>query len=352
MTIWRKIQAAFDVNQRVTRMGLLFTLTCVLVALAAFSSANNLLFLILAAMLSTLMISGFISRLSLAGLALDFLLPEHICAKRKVFGRIVIQNEKRWMSSFSIHLAGYGQNSIAALYFPVIPGGALVEQPVELNFDRRGSYRENSFRFSTRFPFGFAERRINVFVRREVLVYPSVDPQPGFDSLLISLNGEIESLYRGQGSDFYRIRPYEALETARHVDWKATAHTGDLQVREFAREQELSVAFFLDLEVGDQQSAWFENAVDCCAFLAWNMAQNQRRIRFRTQTTDIQIPGDGDIYTILKYLATVAPVRGKAIPVSNDRNTFQIVFSPSPDKFLQAGWDLSSRNVRLVGEQS
>src|SRR5215471_13338452 len=90
---WRKIQAAFDVNQRVTRIGLLFTLACVLVALAAFSSANNLLFLILAAMLSTLMISGLVSRLSLAGLALDFLLPEHICARRKIVGRIVIQNE-------------------------------------------------------------------------------------------------------------------------------------------------------------------------------------------------------------------------------------------------------------------
>jgi uncharacterized protein (DUF58 family) len=350
VSTWRKIQAAFDVNPRVTRMGKLFVLTCILVAMAAFSSANNLLFLILAAMLSTLMISGFISRLSLAGLALDFLLPEHICAKRKITGRIVIQNQKRWMSTFSLHLAGYGQNSISVpLYFPLIPGGALVEQPVELYFDRRGSFRENSFRFSTQFPFGFVERHINVFVRREVLVYPSVDPRPGFDSLLIALSGEIESLYRGQGSDFYRIRPYEALETARHVDWKATAHTGDLQVREFAREQELSVDFFLDLDVGEQQSDWFENAVDCCAFLTWNMAEAQRRVRFRTQMADIQVPGDGDIYNLLKYLATVAPVRGKALPPLNDRHTFQIVFSPAPEKLQEAGWDLSARNVRLLG---
>jgi hypothetical protein len=109
------------------------------------------------------------------------------------------------------------------------------------------------------------------------------------------------------------------------------------------------VSFFLDLEVDDKQTAWFENAVDCCAFLAWNMAQNQRRIRFRTQTADIQVPGDGDIYTILKYLALVTPSRGKALPSSNDRNTFQVVFTPAPEKFLEAGWDLSSRNVRLLG---
>jgi len=43
-------------------------------------SANNLLFLILATMLATLLVSGFISRLCLAGLELDLLLPEHISA--------------------------------------------------------------------------------------------------------------------------------------------------------------------------------------------------------------------------------------------------------------------------------
>src|SRR6202049_4044852 len=237
-------------RQQVTRLGLLFTLASVLVALASFISANNLLFLILAAMLATLMVSGFISRLSLAGLELDFVLPEHICAHRKLLGRIVIRNSKGWMPSFSIHVTASGDSGLSfPLYFPVIPGGARVEEPVELLFARRGSYRQNSFRFSTRFPFGFTERRISVPIRGEVLIYPSIDPQPGFEELLISLQGEIASFYRGRGNDFYRIRPYEALESAHHVDWKATAHTGDLQVREFAREQEQSVAFFLDLDV-------------------------------------------------------------------------------------------------------
>ena len=44
----------------------------------------------------------------------------------------------------------------------------------------------------------------------------------------------MEMIQRGRGHDFYRIRPYETLESARHVDWKATAHTRDLQVREYA----------------------------------------------------------------------------------------------------------------------
>ena len=248
--VWSRLHSALDFTprQQVTRLGLLFTLTWVLVALAAFASANNLLFLILAVLLATLLISGFISRLSLAGLELDFQVPDHICAGRKLIGRVVIRNTKTWMPSFSIHVTASSDSGLSApLYFPVIPGGTRVETQVELFFARRGSYRQNSFQLSTRFPFGFAERRLNVPLRRDVLVYPAIDPKPGFEDLLVTLQGEIASFYRGQGHDFYRIRPYEVLESARHVDWKATAHTGDLQVREFARDQEQTVAFFLDL---------------------------------------------------------------------------------------------------------
>ena len=312
---WPWLRSALDhgTRQQVTRLGLLFTLTCVLVSLAAFVSANNLLFLILALLLATWMVSGFIGRLSLAGLELDFLLPEHLCAGRKLMGRVVIRNTKRWMASFSIHVAGSSDSGLSQpLYFPVIPGGARIEAPVELFFARRGAYRQNSFRFSTRFPFGFAERRINVRLVRDIIVYPSIDPQPGFEELLISLQGEIASFYRGQGNDFYRIRPYEALESAHHVDWKATAHTGDLQVREFAREREQAVAFFLDLDVPSAQAAWFESAVDRCAFLAWNLSQRGSRIRFCTQEVDWQLPEEADVYTILKYLAIVSPRARKA----------------------------------------
>ncbi|MBV9770719.1 MAG: DUF58 domain-containing protein [Bryobacterales bacterium] len=351
---WPWLRSAFDHGARyqVTRLGLLFTLTCVLVSLAAFVSANNLLFLILALLLATWMVSGFIGRLSLAGLELDFLLPEHLCARRKLMGRIVIGNAKRWMPSFSIHVAGSSDSGLShPLYFPVIPGGERIEAPVELLFARRGAYRQNTFRFSTRFPFGFAERRIHVRLLRDIVVYPSIDPQPGFEELLMSLQGEIASFYRGQGNDFYRIRPYEALESAHHVDWKATAHTGDLQVREFAREQEQAVAFFLDLDVPRAQDAWFESAVDRCAFLAWNISQRGSRIRFCTQDVDWQLPEEADVYTILRYLAIVSTRQGRRLTPSQDDNVFQIVFSAFPERLARAGWELDGSNIRLVGPE-
>jgi uncharacterized protein (DUF58 family) len=338
-------------RQQITRAGLAYTATMAIVGLAAFLSANNLLYLIMAAMLSTLLVSGFISRLSLAGLELDAILPEHISARRKVRASIRLKNLKRWIPSFSVHLAGAPESGLdSILYFPVVPGGALLEESVDLYFARRGAQKERSFQFSTRFPFGFSERRELVTARHEVIVYPCIDPQPGFEALLDAVSGEMEALQRGRGHDFYRIRPYEAMESARHVDWKATAHTGDLQVREFAREQDHRVLIYFDLDTPPESDAWFESAVDCAAFLAFRLAENAARVRFQSQEFDTSLPGEGNIYTILKYLALVHPRRGQPPAAPDDADSFHIVFSANPKRMLALGWGLGeSRGARVLG---
>jgi uncharacterized protein (DUF58 family) len=350
---WRRVRSWWfqGLRQQVTRAGLAYTATLLVVALAAFLSANNLLFLILAAMLSTLLVSGFISRLGLAGLELDLALPEHISARRKVRIGIRLKNLKPWIPSFSIHLAGAAESGFdSILYFPVVPGGAVLEESVELYFPKRGAQRERSFQFSTRFPFGFAERREQVTARHDVLVYPCLDPQPGFEALLAAVSGEMEALQRGRGHDFYRIRPYEALESARHVDWKATAHTGNLQVREFAREQDHRVVIYFDLDVPFESEAWFESAVDCSAFLAFRLAEHGAHVRFQTQQFDLTLPGEGDIYSILKYLALVVPTRGKPPAGPDDPTSFQVVFSANPERMAVLGWGRGeSRGARLLG---
>src|SRR5579862_6060850 len=279
------------VKYRVTRGGFLFTLAVALIAMAAVASANNLLFLLVAAMLSVLLISGLVSRLGLAGLELDFVLPEHVSAGSPVAATLAVRNLKLWMPSFSIHVAGVAEEPAGgtppilteAVYFPIIPGGATLEETVELRFSRRGAHRQNSFHFSTRFPFGFLEKTAAVSLRRDVVVYPSIEPKPGFETLLSEIAGDLEQYHRGRGHEFYRIRAYEPFESARYVDWKATAHTGALQVREFAREQERAVEIFLDRDIEPHAEAWFEDAIDCCAFLVWRLFQQGAGIRFQSQ---------------------------------------------------------------------
>ncbi|MGA3017611.1 MAG: DUF58 domain-containing protein [Bryobacteraceae bacterium] len=341
---WQQIRGALGrrIRYKITRGGMLFTAAILVVSLAALISTNNLLFLIAAAMMATLLVSGLVSRLCLAALELDFLVPEHIPAGRAVPGKLYVRNQKWLMPSFSIRVEGVHDAASPALksgvYFPLIAARATLEETVEVRFPRRGAYRENSFAFFTAFPFGFLEKSARVTLRREMIVYPSIDPQPGFDDLLAGIAGEIETHIRGLGRDFYRIRPYEALESARHLDWKASAHTGALQVREFAREQEQTVEVFLDRNIPHSLDAWFEHAVDCCAFLAWRLSNQGAAIHFRSNGFEFRQPEDGDIYAILRYLALVYPQGTNATEVPLDDTSYKIVFTPHARQFAEAGW--------------
>ncbi len=349
--IWHLGRAflAHRIRYKITRGGVLFTLAIVLVVFGAIISANNLLFLIAAAMMATLLISGLVSRLCLAGLELDFQVPEHIPAGRSVPARIFVRNHKWLIPSFSIRIDAISESRSPTLksgvYSPLIAAGTILEETVEVRFPRRGAYRQNSFAFSTSFPFGFLEKTAHVTLRREMVVYPSVDPQPGFDDLLAGISGEIETHYRGLGRDFYRIRPYEAFESSRHVDWKASAHVGNLQIREFAREEEQIVEIYLDRDIPHDLDEWFEHAVNCCAFLAWRLSSQGASIHFRSGGYEFRQPEDGDIYTILKYLALVYPQRADAPEGPLDDTSFKIVFTPSPRSFRDAGWG----RARILG---
>jgi uncharacterized protein (DUF58 family) len=341
---WEHIRGALArrIHYKVTAGGLLFTLAILLIGFAALASTNNLLFLIVAAMLATLLVSGLVSRLCLATLELDFLAPEHVPAGRYVPGKLFVRNRKWFMPSFSVRVEAIRDPNSPTLksgiYFPLIAGGATLEETVEIRYPRRGAYRQNSFAFYTSFPFGFLEKSARVTLWRETIVYPSIDPRPGFDDLLLGIAGEIETHYRGLGRDFYRIRPYEALESARHVDWKATAHVGSLQVREFAREQEQTVEVFLDRDIPLALDAWFEHAVDCCAFLAWRLSNHGASIHFRSQGFAFRQPEDGDIYAILRYLALVYPQGADGPEPPLDSTSYKLIFTPAPGRFREAGW--------------
>ncbi len=346
-TWWAKLRDALQggVQQQVTLFGMMFSIAIVLVAIAAFLSGNNLIFLLLAAMLATMLVSGFISRLSLSGLRMKFLLPEHISARRAVQGRIVVENEKIWMPTFSIQLtrldAAAPSHRKNMVYFPCVPSGKHLEAPVELMFPKRGTQHDNRFLFSSRFPFGFTERRIEVPIAHEILIYPCLDPQSGFEELLADLEGEIETQFRGRSHDFYRIRPYQHGESARFVDWKASAHTGKLQVREFARNDDMQVEIFLDLDATHDD--WFEKAVECSAFLSWRLTAKGTSVLFRTQTFEYDTSSDGNVYGILKYLATVVPSRTRGASFVHDRDRYQILFTE------QSSLAETTSSVHVVG---
>lgn len=291
---------------RITRAGLWFTITILLTGIGAFLSANNLIFLILSALLATLVVSGNLNRLTLAGLEVVFEPPEHLFAGAGASGRFVIRNTKSWFSSFALRLASANENGLRApIFIPMIAPGEVVEFHADVCFARRGRYRQNGFAFSSRFPFGFAERRAGVTLQADVLVYPALHDPHLLHPLFADLLAEAEARRQGRGVEFHQLRPYRYEDDARHIDWRATARHGEMHLREYAVEQQEDVELWLDL--GGWQREPFEEAV--CALATQSLALQQRGIglRFRSQDCDLAIPAQSTIHGLLKYLALIDP---------------------------------------------
>ena len=315
----------YQVDYQLTREGVIYLAAVFIVVLASVNTGNNLLFMILACLLAGILISGILSRAVLTGLDLKIELPEHVFAEQPILANVEVSNEKSITPSFSLRVVGVSEKSEAQIltrpvYFPYIPHENSARQSVELVFPRRGVYRQNAFGIRTKFPFGFLEKTRRVDSPMELVVYPRVEPTDDFYEILPLLSGEIESVHRGRGHDLHSIRDYLPTDSARFVDWKASAKAGALKIREFAREDERRLILALDpslppMPAGatgeiEKQDEQFEHAVSLAACIAWHFFEARAEMQFCTPRMSTPMTSAGKIiYDVLRELAYVEPDR-------------------------------------------
>jgi len=351
----------YRMEYRITREGWIYIGGIVLVAMAAINTGNNLLFLILACLIASILMSGILSSITLSGVELRLLLPEHIFAGQPVRGTVELKNEKQTLPSFSLRVEGAKpKNSAAVLletpvYFPYLPRHESVKQSVPLKFARRGLYRQEAFKIVTRFPFGFLRKARRLDLVSEALVYPSVEATPEFLEVLPGIQGAIESLSKGRGQDLYALRDYLPTDSARHVHWKASARLGSLMVREFAREDDCQVLLILDPHSESARPAAtaeekerFERTVDLCAAIAWHFHERGALLEFRSVSSKVPLaPATENIFVVLRHLALVQalPVDGKQdflSAVATESESFRIIVTSQPRGSIPAGiWNSS-----------
>jgi uncharacterized protein (DUF58 family) len=352
-------------DYEVTRAGIIYIVGVVLVAIAALNTGNNLLYIVVATLLGAILISGIASAVVLRELELDVRVPEHVFAGQNVTGRVLLRNLRRYLPSLSVSLVPIrkkpgrhwrwvpatfrfppqrpqGDEWISlsdrrlrrvddipappgifdgTAYFPYLPPRSEMSADLNLHFARRGRYQEKSFGLATRFPFAFLTKTRHITLPREIIVYPSVEPPDEFFEVLPLISGEFESYVRGRGNDLYRIREYLPEDSARHVDWKATAKSGSLKVREFSREDERRLRIVFDNPGKDVLSVKaYEDAVRLAASLAWHFSGQSAELSFLAQ----DYHGGREIYEFLAYLAEINPAAApsliESLQVSDEYN--------------------------------
>ena len=361
----KRVREALDFE--VTRAGALYVVVVLVVGVAALNTGNNLLYIIVSAMLAAIAVSGAASAVCLRGLRLDLKVPEHIFAGVETAGTLVVRNPRRWLPSFSItaspaeilkakkswhwvkttfpvppwrppdrqwlQLPDRKLRRVAvessgvfhqSAYFPFLPPKMALTAEVKLNFRKRGRYQEK-FTLSTRFPFAFLVKSRRAALAREVLIYPELTNTEEIVELLPILSGKIEAYLKGRSADLYRIREYQPEDSVRHVDWKATAKSGALKVREYSREDERRLRFVFDNPSPGQITAQnYERMVSMAASAACNLEKQSVFLSFVSQDYE----SIGDTYGFLERLATIQPQSGPSLLETLPASTaYSLVFT-------------------------
>jgi len=235
--IWRLFHPRRTIKP--TRDGWWCLLVAVGLGVAAINTGNNLLYLLVSALLALIVVSGILSEQAMRGLALTGIAPEEVYAGRPALFGASLSNRKRWLTSYSITVellapaARALESGSRFIYFRRIEAGIERLATWEETLPRRGRHRLAGVRITTRFPFGLFVKAGRPALTDEVVVFPHVRRMPA-ESLrrLLGDAGDATARRRGRGNDLYNLRAYRPGDDPRFIHWRSSAKTAALVVRE------------------------------------------------------------------------------------------------------------------------
>lgn len=171
---------------------------------------------------------------------------------------------------------------------PAVTGDSAGEYPSEtgqlsylITGVRRGVWPIGPLVLRTVDPFGLAQREQAFGETRSVTVVPEVFTLAPLTVKVGAAGGtaHTSSSRLGQGSDNLSPRRYIPGDSMRRIHWRATAHRGQLMVRQEEEESSPDALVILDRSAarwarpGDDEDRAFETAVSMCASVAVHLVQ-------------------------------------------------------------------------------
>ena len=255
-----------------------------IVGFSAWNTGNNLLFLILSFLAASMIVGFFAGSACLKKIDVRMRFPETIFAGEETPILVTLHNRKRILPTFSVvaEVRGQERERSAVLdelqtliprrlaerfarppvvrrtldYFVHVPRNSVVENKINHTFARRGRFLIKDFELTTRFPFGFYRHRRRLPAKEaELVVFPALLPiDIGAADLTLDA-GQMSVSKRGLGQDLLALRDYEPNDDLRRIDWKATARTRQLTVREFSAEDERRATIIFDTRLPADDNA-------------------------------------------------------------------------------------------------
>ncbi|MBN1572963.1 MAG: DUF58 domain-containing protein [Deltaproteobacteria bacterium] len=310
---------------KITKVGWYFIALTFAVGFAAVNSGNNLLYIILGAMLSFIVASGVMSNIALRDLVITREISDRAFAKTPTLYRFGVKNKKRFFPSYLILLKDEA---------PFMTGGFLTylgpkgeEFPVvEALFPKRGPFALGNVAVSTSFPFGLFTKGMKRSIDEEILVLPrirEVDPE-GFD--LRGWEGEVVVSKSGHGGEPWGVTEYFPGDNPRHIHWRSTAKRGDIMRKEFAEESERKITIRLIVSDSNSEDE-IEYKIEAAASVAVRFIRGDYAVGLIIGSEFLKpAKGMGQLEKILEALALFSPGRVTAAPpVIDEADTGAII---------------------------
>ncbi|MBX2796306.1 MAG: DUF58 domain-containing protein [Myxococcales bacterium] len=219
---------------RVTRDGWLVLAGATGLAVVAWLSANNLLYLVASPVWAALLVSVPLGASNLAGLSVRRVLPAELYAGRDSPGRLLVRCPGRRFAALDLVVTDEGTGAVG--HIQRIGARTWGEVSVRWRFGQRGAARLSAVWVRSTFPFGLMEHRRRLALAADLLVYPR--PHPSVLTPRASWEAGSEDDHRSGGAgDFLELRPYQPGDSIKRVHWPTTARLGQLLVVERAAER-------------------------------------------------------------------------------------------------------------------
>lgn len=223
---------------RFTRGGVFFSLGALATGAAAVHSGNNLLFLLLGAMVGVILVSGVLSERVLRGLRVERNLPPGSPLQVPFPVRYRVRNTKRLWPSLAVTLTERGLTNEA--FVMALSPGASCEVGTDVTFVRRGVYPLDVLVLSTAFPFGLFAKERRVKLAGELVVWPRTDLHPP-DPWAAAGSGSNRRQGKQAGrpgarGEFETLREYRTGDDVRDIHWRSSARIGRPVVRSYLDE--------------------------------------------------------------------------------------------------------------------
>jgi uncharacterized protein (DUF58 family) len=296
---------------RFTREGKVFLALTLGAGLAAVNTGNNLLYLVLGLMLSTLVVSGILSEQALRGVRLRRRPPRRAFEGEPCLVEIALENRKRRLPSHSLAVRAVGGKGPALVHFLKVRPGEEVVRAHRFVPPRRGPVELGDLHLFTRFPFGLVEKGRKVATGDTLLAYPGLVPVADAPPAAAADRTESASDGIGSGSEVAGIREYRAGDEARVIHWGRTASLGRMVVRERHRDAVARLVLHVDPSGSDADATWreaFEQSLRLAGSQAVRALSHGTPVEVRTPTgrSPVLRPGSPPD-PILRFLALLEP---------------------------------------------